>query len=227
MDEFDAAQFAEIALALHDEPDVAQTLDRMVEYAKQATACDDAGLMLLHGRDRIETAVASHPRVAEADQLQTDCGEGPCVEAIWSHSSFVIEDTATDPRWPTWGPKAAELGLHSILSIRLHTLNSTLGALNLYGHTVGLFDEDDLDIADIFGRHASVALATARQEDGLREAISARHLIGQAQGMLMERYGLDADQAFALLRRYSQQNNVKLRAVAQRVIVSGRLPNEA
>lgn len=222
----DASDFAEMALALHEEPDVEQTLERVVEYAQQATVCDDAGLILLHGQGRMETAVASDPRVRKADELQTELADGPCVQAIHGQASIVVDDTGTDPRWPTWGPRAAELGLRSLLVVRLHTASKTLGSLNLYGGRSGMFDDDDIDVAEIFGRHASIALASAREEDGLRQAIGARHLIGLAQGILMERYGLDADRAFAVLRRYSRHTNVKLRAVAERVIATGRLPDE-
>lgn len=222
----DATEFANMALVMFNESDVEHTLDRVVEYAQHATACDDAGLMLLHGRGRVETAVATNERVMQADKLQTALGEGPCIRAIWNRDVFVVDDTSTDERFPEWGPKVADLGLRSILTVRLHTLNSTVGALNLYGNEPGAFDEDDCDVADIFGRHASIALASAREEDGLRQAIGARHLIGQAQGILMERFGLDADRAFALLRRYSRDNNVKLREVARRIIDSGRLSQE-
>ncbi|RIQ37433.1 ANTAR domain-containing protein [Jiangella rhizosphaerae] len=222
----DAGDFAEMALALHEEPDVEQTLERVVEYAQQATVCDDAGLMLLHGGGRIETAVATDPRVRKADELQTTLAEGPARLAVKNRATILVDDTAGDPRWPSWGPQAADLGLRSVLSVHLHTGNATLGTLNLYGHRPGMFDHDDVDVAEIFGRHASIALASAREEDGLRQAIGARHLIGLAQGILMERYGLDADRAFAVLRRYSRNSNVKLRVVAERVIATGRLPEE-
>ena len=114
--------------------------------------------------------------------------------------------------------------MHSILSIRLHTSGQTLGGLNFYAGQRHRFSDDDIALAHIFGQHASVALATARREEGLRTAIDARHLIGQAQGILMERFGLSGDQAFAVLRRYSQDNNVRLRSVAERIIETRRLP---
>lgn len=226
MSEPDAGDFADMALVLHEEPDVEQTLERVVEYAQQATVCDDAGLMLLHGGGRIETTGATDPRVGKADELQTTLEEGPGRAAIETRASVLVEDTATDPRWPAWGPQVADLGLRSVLSVRLHTGRTTLGTLNLYGHRPGMFDDDDTDVAEIFGRHASIALASAREEDGLRQAIGARHVIGLAQGILMERYGVDADRAFAVLRRYSRNSNVKLRVVAERVIATGRLPDE-
>lgn len=226
MNELDATEFADMALALHDEPDVEQTLGRVVEYAQHATNCDDAGLMLVHGHGRIETAVATDCRVAEADHVQMELEEGPYLHVVQGLASFIVHDTGSDERWPRWGPRAAALGLRSVLCVRLSTLHATLGALNLYAHRPGAFDEDDLDVADIFGRHASIALASAREEDGLRQAIGARHLIGQAQGILMERYGLNTERAFAVLRRYSRHNNIKLRTVAERVISTGRLPDE-
>lgn len=225
--ELDATELADMALALHQEPTVDQTLVKILEYAVHATACDDAGIMLLYGRGRVETPASTDSRVAKADQLQTELNEGPCLDAMWRRDFFIVHDTAADPRWPEWGPRVAALGLRSILSIRLATSEETLGALNLYSRQEAAFDEDDVDVADIFARHASVALASAREQDGLRQAIGARHLIGQAQGILMERYGLDADRAFDVLRRYSRNNNVKLKVVADRIIATGRLPDES
>jgi GAF domain-containing protein len=226
MDGAYAAEIADVVLSLHEQPDVEQTLDQIMMYIKEATSSDGVGIMLVHGGKRVETAAATDPLVRQADEVQHATGEGPCLEAIWSHDNYLVHDAETDPRWPVWGPKVAVLGYHSLLSVRLFTLRSTIGALNLHAHRTQAFDEDDIEIAHVFGRHASVALAAVRQEKGLREAITARHLIGQAQGILMERFALDADRAFAVLRRYSQDNNVKLREVAQRIIATRRLPSE-
>lgn len=131
---------------------------------------------------------------------------------------FIVDDMEQDPRWPTWGPLAADLGLRSILATRLFTHGETHGALNLYSSDPRRFDEDDVAVAHVFGAHASVALAAARQEEHLRKAVDARHVIGQAQGILMERFDIDADRAFNVLRRYSQNRNVKLRAIAEEVV---------
>jgi GAF domain-containing protein len=226
MDEPNANTFADMALALHEEPGVQQTLRGIVEYAQQAAGCDDAGLVLLRGSGQAATAVATHVRVTKSDRLQQELREGPCIQDIWSADSFIVSDIAHDTRWPEWGPRAAALGLRSLLCIRLSTHRKTLGALNLYAHQVGAFDEDDLDVAEIFGRHAAIALASAWEEDGLRQAIGSRHLIGLAQGILMERYALDAESSFALLRRYSRDTNVKLRVIAARIVETGRLPDE-
>jgi GAF domain-containing protein len=117
------------------------------------------------------------------------------------------------------------LGFSSVLSIRLFTPVRRLGALNLYGRSTGAFSPADTELALIFGRHASVALTSAQNGDSLRAAVASRHLIGQAQGILMERYQVDADRAFDILRRYSQHQNIKLRVIAEQVITHHRLPD--
>jgi GAF domain-containing protein len=225
MDGIDAVEFEKMALDLYRQPHIERTLERIVEYAQEAASCDGAGVMLLKARGRVETVVASDAKVAEADRLQAHCGEGPCLQAIWDKDIFIVDDIATDARWPVWGPQAAELGYRSLLAVRLFTASQTLGALNLYGNRRESFDDDDVDVADVFGRHASIALASASEAHGLRQAVGARHVIGQAQGILMERYGLDADRAFALMRRYSQHHNVKLRDLARLVIEMRKLPD--
>ena len=218
-----AAEFSEMAIALLAEPDVDHTLDGIVLFAKESLGGDHAGIHIMQ-KQTIETAAATDPVVAHASKLQEELGEGPCLQAVWSHDTFVVGDAATDERWPAYGPKAAELGMHSILSVRLHTSAETLGALNIYSRGVREFSDDDVAQAHIFGQHASVALATAKREDGLRKAVDSRTAIGQAQGILMERFGLTVDQAFAVLRRYSQTYNVKLRSVADRLIETRELP---
>lgn len=218
-----AAEFSEMTMALLAEPDVDHTLDGIVKYAKDSLGADHAGIhMVTNGK--IETAAATDAVVAHASKLQEEFGEGPCLQAVWSHDTFIVDDAATDDRWPTYGPKSAELGLHSILSVRLHTSTESLGALNIYSREVREFSDDDVAQTHIFGQHASVALATARREEGLRKAVDSRTAIGQAQGILMERFGLSADQAFAVLRRYSQTYNIKLRSVADRLIEIRELP---
>jgi len=219
----DSAEFAEMARSLQDEPDLAETLDTLIDYARECLSCDQAGIHLVRNRE-VETAAATDPVVRAADRLQTELGEGPCLQAFWSEEIFVVGDTATDPRWPAFGARAAELGLRSILSVRLHSGGQTLGAINFYCGQIREFDRDDVATAQIFAQHASVALATAKREEGLRLAIDARHLIGQAQGILMERFGLSADKAFAVLRRYSQDKNVKLRDLADEIVRTRQLP---
>lgn len=224
MDQKEAAELAEIAVEMASQTTLNETLAEIIERARQTTSGDAAGVMIRH-RDRVEPLAATNPLVQQADALQLSCGEGPCLAAALAGPDFtIISDAATDERWPIWGPKVADLGWHSVLSLRLSTSNEVLGALNIYARTKAAFDDDDADIAGVFGRHASVALASALEVSNLRKAISARHVVGQAQGILMERFDVNSEQAFSILRRYSQDNNVKLRVIADHVIRTRRLP---
>jgi GAF domain-containing protein len=131
---------------------------------------------------------------------------------------FSVTDTLEEVRWPSWAKVVSDLGIRSALGVPLHARDRMIGALNLYSNEPNFFGEEEIAVAHIFGRHASVALSAATEQEGLTTAVDARNIIGQAQGILMERFDVDADSAFAALRRYSQHKNVKLRVVAQNVI---------
>jgi GAF domain-containing protein len=220
--ELGSGDFAAIAAALHDAPDPEQTLELVVEYARQAVTCSDAALVLLSGTGRLEPAVATQERVRELELLQLSLEDGPAVQAMRHRSAVVVGDTGDEPRWPTWAAAAVERGLRSVVAVRLVSGAAPFGALSLYGTEPGSFDEDDAAVAEIFARHASVAVATARDEAGLRRAMDAHHAVGLAQGVLMERYGLDADRAFAVLSRLSQRNRIKLREAAEQIVATAR-----
>lgn len=216
--------FSEIALELHEQTSTESTVDLISRYASAAASCDDAGILLVHSRRRLETASSTSERVVRSHDLQREFDEGPCLDALDGDDLYVSQDIANDPRWPRWGKAMADLGLRSAVSIRLATKQRRYGSLNLYSERVNGFDADDIAVATIFGRHASIALATAAHEDGLMVAIDARKIIGQAQGILMERFDIDDQRAFDVLRRYSQHHNAKLRTVAQWVVENRRTP---
>lgn len=219
-----AEHFAELAVALHDEQTVEETLDEVLRFALDGVGCSMAGVVFVHGRGRIETAAATEPAVRELETVQLDAGAGPDLEVLGADDSLLVHDTRTDERWPAWAEVADRLGVRSLLAVRLHTRDTTVGTLNLYAGEPGAFDEDDVAVAHIFARHAAVALASARNLRNLWEAVDSRKAVGQAQGILMERYRLTPDQAMAVLLRYSQDGNLKLRAVAEQLIETTQLP---
>ncbi len=219
-----AEELAELAIALHDEPSVDETIDRVLDYARKAVDCEYAGVVFVHGRQRVETAAATDPLVEKLDQLQMECGEGPDVTVLSDRFSVLVSDTHTESRWPAWAVRVAAHGIRSLISVRLYTSASTIGTLNLYDSRPDRFDIDDQAVAHLLARHAAVALASARTTENLWQAVDARKLVGQAQGILMERYSLTADQAFAVLMRYSQDNNLKLRDVAGQLVEHRSLP---
>ncbi|GAA1571366.1 GAF and ANTAR domain-containing protein [Kribbella hippodromi] len=221
-----ATAITEIALELHKQPDTDRTVQAVAEFATALVGADHAGVMLVHGRKRVEIAATTGPVVDRADQLQLELDEGPCLSAIEAGATFVITDTRSEPRWPRWCHEVNQLGIGSVLSIRLATDESKVGALNLYADTVDRFgDPDDIVVGQILAQHASIALDSARKLDNLHEAVDGRTVIGQAQGILMERFDLHPDQAFAVLRRYSQQTNTRLGEIARKLVATRELPN--
>lgn len=107
-----------------------------------------------------------------------------------------IDDLRTDSRWPQWSRRAAELGWRSVLSATLGTETEIIGSLNLYAREVARYDGSDEDVAILFARHATAALAPALEIAGLRKAMDTRLMIGRAEGIVMERYNLSGDEAF-------------------------------
>ncbi len=201
------------------EPEEDYALPRVLDgLMSLVTACDFAGISIRRGRGRVETPAHTDDVVMALDGAQYELNEGPCLDAIRVTDTVLIEDTSTDPRWPRWGPRAAELGARSVLSVRLATGAQVVGGLNMYSTRPSAFDEDAVQIAHRYAEPAGTAVAVVERVEGLRTAIQTRHLIGMAQGMLMLRYGLDEEQSFAFLARTSQQQNVKLRDIAGRVI---------
>jgi len=223
---------ATIAESLQAESDLPATAEQVLTFAQETLIFDHAGITVVNGGNGgnpgngtgIATLVSSDPVVEKADELQVELDEGPCRDAAWAQHTLIVEDLAGDERWPRWAPQASALGLGSILAVELAPQGTRFGALNLYCREPRRFAEDEIAFAHVFGRHAAVALSAARQEETLNEAIDARTLIGQAQGILMERFDLSADKAFDVLRRYSQDYNTKLRAVAEDLVRSRKLP---
>jgi GAF domain-containing protein len=219
-----AEEFAELSLTLHEVSSFDEKVERVLEFAVKALNCEYAGIILVHERSRVETLAATHPVVADLDKIQLEVGEGPDLEILGDRHGVMIRDIRTEERWPAWLREADGRGIRSMLGTRMYTTKTAIGSINFYDSKPNWFDEVDVDVAHMLGRHAAVALETARSDENLWKAIDARNLIGQAQGILMERFGIDAEQAFAVLRRYSQANNTKLNVVAERLIDSGRLP---
>ncbi len=198
------------------------TLSTVIEMATESGPCDGASVTML-GKNRTLTTVASSDElINRADKLQYELHQGPCLDAVWTDGLFVVKDLQEDGRWPQWAPQAGELGVRGVLSVHLFT-DSALGSINLYSMQPRDYDHSDIEVARVIAAHASVVLAYARSEQNLWQAIDSRNLIGQAQGILMERFGLDPERAFAVLRRYSQDHNRKLAVIADELVRTGKL----
>jgi GAF domain-containing protein len=225
-----AETFARLALELHDADGVEETIEAVVQFALQALNCSYAGIALTAKGAQAQVAAVTDPVVADVYDLQLSSSVGPLVTVLRERTTVLIRDTTTDDRWPEWAAKVAALGVRSVLDVPLLTgsdVTRTVGALGLYSPTPDAFGDDDEAIAHILARHAAVAVASARHDETMTTAVDARKLVGQAMGILMERFDVDSDRAFAILQRYSQDNNIKLRDVAQQLIDTRKLPHSA
>jgi GAF domain-containing protein len=222
--DFDARAFVELAEMLQSAPTPRRTAEEIVGYIRDQLDADHAGITMIRPRRRLETVAATDPLVEQADQLQYELDEGPCRDSSW-YRETLSSDLADDKRWPQWARKVATLGIASVLAVELTTVDERrIGAINVYWKRRRTFTADDTAFANLFARHAALALSTSFNEAQLNVALDTRKLIGQAQGILMERFGLDEPRAFEVLRRYSQDHNMKLRRVAEYLIATRQLP---
>ncbi len=220
-----AFTFAEIARELASQRTLDETLQRVVDLAPRTIdGCDSATISFVHRGGKISSPAFSDALAKDADELQYQVGEGPCLNAIRDRETHLVDDLGEEERWPKFREGALELGIRSMLTFRLFLEHDTLGALNLYSRRAHAFDDDAVTIGTIFASHSAVALKTAISEAGYEAAIQSRDVIGQAKGIIMERKGLSADAAFDLLREISQRENRRVRDIADEITRSGEIP---
>ncbi|MBV9513393.1 MAG: GAF and ANTAR domain-containing protein [Mycobacteriaceae bacterium] len=184
-----------------------------------------AGITILDNVGQIRTLAATHRYATELDDVQRETREGPCLSAAWTHHTICIDDLGSEARWPRYRDAALQrTPVRSILSFRLTAENETLAALNLYAQAPGAFDEESVELGLIFATHTALAWNLMNRERQFRSALSSRDVIGQAKGILMERFSIDAVAAFELLRQLSQESNTKLADVAANLIASEHQP---
>ncbi|MBO3740159.1 GAF and ANTAR domain-containing protein [Actinoplanes flavus] len=218
-----AVALTEVARSLQNERDEQGTLRAITAAAVDTVpGTEYAGLMVVdHGR--VDTRAATDDVVREIDQAQFDTGEGPCLTALFDETTVRLTDMVDEHRWPNFAGRAVVLGIRSMLSFQLYVEDGTLGALNLYAGDRDAFDDDAEHVGLLFAAHAAVALSGARQQEQCGRTIQIRDLIGQAKGILMERYHLDAELAFGLLIQVSQRTGTRMIDVAAHLARTGEL----
>jgi hypothetical protein len=219
---------AAIARDLLDQSTPAATVERIVDLAVEVLpGCDHAGISLVKRR-RISTVAATDDVAREGDQHQYALDEGPCLDTVHREETVRSTRLANDQRWPSWAPWASShLGVDSMLCLQLFTTEHSYGALNLYSDQLAGFDARDEEAGLALAAQAAVAIASSEQIATLNTALGTRTVIGRAEGILMERYRLTADQAFAALVRLSQGRNQRLVQIAEELVTSRKLPDDA
>lgn len=178
-----------------------------------------AGVTLASRDGKVRSAAATGRYPEVLDEIQQRHGEGPCLSAAWEHHVIRIDDIGSERRWPSYCRDALrETPIRSIVSFQLFADHRNMGALNFYADAPQSFDDDASEIGYILATHTAVAWNVLRRDEQFRSALASRDIIGQAKGMIMERFKIDAVQAFELLKRLSQSSNTPLAAVARQLV---------
>jgi GAF domain-containing protein len=179
---------------------------------------DTAGVLLIGRGGKFDSVAGASELPYRLDELQMKFNEGPCVEAALDELIVRTDDFRSEQRWPKYSAAVVEIGVLSGLSFKLYTGDRTAGALNLFSFSTKAFDAEDETTGVVLAAHAAAAILASRQGEQLESALSTRDRIGQAKGIIMERFGTDDVRAFEMPRRLSQDSNTRLIDVAQRVI---------
>ena len=183
-----------------------------------------SSITMRHRDGTFESFAMTSELLSELDAKQLELQEGPCFDGATDEVFAMSPDVGADERYPNYGPVAAKAGIRSQAGLQLFNTNRTAGGLNLYSRQVGAFENLET-ISRLFAHQAAVALSYSIEVKTLREAVQTRTRIGQAVGVVMERYKIPEQQAFAFLTRLSQNRNVKLRVIADELVAAAPQPN--
>lgn len=193
------------------------------ETVHMLPAVRDVGVIVTDPEKNLLTVCASGAVPRQLDELQVETGTGPCLTAARKQIVVRMHDVAEDVRWAEFCTAAVDRGVASMLCVPLYVDDHRLGTLSLYGDRPGAFRENVEPVARVLATLSAIALADSRHRLRMERALHNRDLIGQAKGILMARYGIGADEAFAMLAGRSQRTNCKLLAVAEQVVETGTL----
>ena len=199
--------------------DLEETLGQIVAAAVDTIPSVDAGSISITEHGRVDTRHPTSEAIRKLDEAQGELYEGPCISALDDppDNGIVVAQDLAGPdgeRWPRFAPAAVEAGYRGLMSSTLSTDGGLRAALNLYSAAPNAFSEQCRTMAGLFGIQAALLLDGASQARHLQKAVASRDLIGQAKGILMERFEVDGEAAFQMLVKSSQDTNMKLTEVA-------------
>ena len=218
-----AETFADIARQMQRADSAEETWQSIADLAVSTLGFAHCGMTIVDQGGRFSTPAASDDVPITVDTIQYETGEGPCVDAVRESERYLSVDLSKETRWPAFAQRTVnETGTRSMLSLRLFVNEGTLGAMNSYDETVGAFDERAQSIGSVLAAHAAVAMSAALSDDHvqqLEQALDSNRTIGLALGMLMEQSQVERGRAFQMLSLASQRLNVKLRVLAERIVL--------
>lgn len=214
-----ALRMAELARSVATPRSVDDVLSGVTAAAVELiSGADTAGVLLIAKGGKFETHAGTSYLLNQLDALQEKFQEGPCVQAAVDELIVRTDDFETERRWPRYSRAVLEMGVRSGLSFKLYTSDNTAGALNIFGFQPNAFDSECEAIGSVLAAHGAAAILASRRGEQLESALTTRDAIGQAKGIIMERFKVDAVRAFELLRELSQTSNTRLVDVAEGII---------
>jgi GAF domain-containing protein len=210
-------------MSVDDGPKTRDAATRIAELAEYAAAelpgADYANVTVTSGDRDIHIPAATHPWVQRIDAIQRRHHEGPCLSSAWQHQTVHVRDLTSETRWPKFRAEAlASTPVRSIMGFQLFVDGKSLGALNVFAERPNAFDDSTRRLGSLFAAHVALVWDAARRESQFQAALASRDIIGQAKGMIMERYTMDAGQAFDMLRQLSHDANVALAELAAKIV---------
>lgn len=215
----------EIQQTPHTDLDVDAILGELAESGvSYIAAAQHAGITIASRDGKLHTAAATSEYPILLDKFQQRAGEGPCLTAAWEQHVIKVDDVETEQRWTAYCRDTLdETPIRSIMAFQLYADQQTMGALNFYAERPYAFDAEAVEAGLIVATHAALAWNLLRRDEQFRSALATRDIIGQAKGMLMERFKIDAVQAFEVLKRLSQNSNTPLVDIAHEIVHAERV----
>lgn len=221
-----ALQFAELIRGLDRRTDTdadAVMRELTTSAARALPGATSAGITVATRAGEVITLAATQPEAEKVDDIQSRNGEGPCLEAAWEQHMMRIDDMAQERRWPGFAQDVLDnTSVRSVLSFQLFKNRNDMGALNFYADRPFAFDETSVEMGLMVATHTALAWNMLQREEQFRSALASRDIIGQAKGILMERFNVDAVAAFELLKRLSQDSNRPLATIAEQLVNAPR-----
>lgn len=214
-----AGSIAEAARTMNRPRSLPDTLKTIVEVAcNSVPGFDHAGISTVARKGHVQTRAVTGDLVLPLDALQYALHQGPCSVVLLGGEAMSVSHLRDEARWPAYVRAALHAGVRSQLAVKLHLDAATMGSINFYSTLHDEVSDDARALAGLFATHAAIALGHAQERETFGVGLESRRTIGQALGVLTERYDMSEDHAFGFLVRASSHRNIKLRAIAQELV---------
>jgi len=222
-----AGVFARMSGLLLTEATVETALGLLSSLAQETVpGASGAGVSAISGT-RATSSGSTDDRVRQADAIQYQLAEGPCLTAAATRELVRIDDLAADDRWPRWAAAVLPLGLRAAMSTPLVAGDVSLGAIKVYAQRPRTFDARAEHLLVLFSTQAAMLVANVqtterakRLSQGMHEAIRGRDAINLAKGVLMARRNVDEETALTLLIRRAEQDGATVVETARALVDS-------